>query len=153
MGKTWIALFVTALLCLPQAAVAWGGGGGGGGASPRFTTTKKTYTGPRTPAPPPEQRHVVSSVSYYVQFKSNEEGWFPIADPRAEDRELLLKASYAPEVKKISDTKFEVFGNFKGKVEGQEETVPVVVHFWLEGKDEKWKVKKTQLHSVNGSEV
>lgn len=142
------------MLVLPTVALAWGGGSSSSGSRVRKSSPppKKTYTPPPVPAQPPEQRHVVSSVSYYVQFRSLD-GWFPIEDPRVEERTWLCKVAYAPNVKKISDTKFEVLGNFKGKLEDQEETVPVVIKFILEGKDENWKVKKKSLHSVNGSEV
>lgn len=156
MNKTLISLFVACLLMLPQAALAWGGGSSSSGSRVKKAPAKPVYQ-PMAPLPasqPPEHRHVVSAVSYHVQFRS-QEGWFVVEDPRQADTEWMSKVTYAPEVKKISDTQYEVFGNFEGKPEGQEgdELVPLVVHFTLEGKDENWKVKQTKLHSVNGTEI
>ena len=153
MGKIRLVLLICCLLVFPQAAVAWGGGGSSaGGSRLRKSPPRKRYTPPPVPAQDPAQRHVVSSVSYYVQFKS-QDGWFPMEDPRVEDRQWLLKVAQAPVVKKLSATKYEVLGNFEGKVEGGEDLVPAIVRFTLEGAGEKWKVRKTKLYSVNGTEI
>lgn len=139
---------------VPQAALAWGGGSSSGSSVRHTNPPKKTNPAPLPPAQPPEHRHVVSAVSYYVQFHS-EDGWFPLADPRQEGRKWLTKVAYAPEVKKLSDTQFEVFGNFKGHIDGEEAAaeVPAVVHFMLEGQGENWKVTSADLYSVSGEKI
>lgn len=152
MKFRWICYLAVILLLVPQVATAWGGGSSGGGRRIKKVKPKRTFAPP--PVPPtvsPEHRHVVSSVSYYVQFRSRD-GFFPVPDPDNGDKEWLLKVAQAPTVNKISATKYQVLGAFEGVTEEGQTPVPVVVDFTLNGKDESWAVKKVKLHSVNGTE-
>ena len=152
MNRFWIVL-VIALFVFPQVALAWGGNSGWSQLkTEKKEPEKKAYVAP-DPVPssqPPEQRHVVTEVSYYVQFRSNDEGWYPLKDANGD--EWLLKVKYAPEVKKIDDNKFEVFGNYQGKKAKGDTTTPVIVHFTLTGADEKWDVETAEIHSIDGVE-
>ena len=152
MKKFWIFLIV-ALFAVGQLAFAWGGNSGWQQLKKeKKEPEKKAYVAP-DPVPssqPPEQRHVVTEVSYYVQFRSNDAGWYPLAD--GDGNEWLLKVHYAPEVKKIDDNSFEVFGNYKGKRAENDSTIPVIVHFTLSGEGEKWDVKTAKIHSIDGVE-
>lgn len=94
---------------------------------------------------------MVSSVSYYVQFRSPD-GYFPVEDTEAKGKMWHLNVTEAPTVNKIGSDKYQVLGQFSGALEGQGSEVPVVVDFTLKGKDENWVVKDVKLHSVSGVE-
>lgn len=92
---------------------------------------------------------MVSSVSYYVQFRSPD-GYFPVEDPEVKGKMWHLSVTEAPVVNKIGSDQYQVLGHFTGALEGEGSALPVVVDFTLKGKDENWVVKEVKLHSVNG---
>ena len=146
-----LALVFT-LLLLPQLVLAWGGGGGGNSAPAFKSTPKRTYTPPPAqPKAPPEQQKILTTLSYYVQFRSVD-GLLPVPDPEAEDREWHLKMSAAPVLNKVDASRYHALVPFEGTLGDDTTNVPVVLDFDMAGSGDKWAVKNVRIHSVNGVE-
>lgn len=115
------------------------------------TRRPPTAAAPVTKPPAPELTPIYNAVSFYVGSKSPN-GSFLHPEPLVEGQSwALLALDERPQFKKISSDRYRVRARFMGSLGTDPAEHEVAVDFFLRGSGERWRVDRTNIHSVNGN--